>query len=66
MSVAFVTRPPAETEVEQIRLAMSAFCDGSGMIMQSDGSTLPGWRDFERLLAGVLGGFAPEGKDVFD
>lgn len=66
MSVAFVTRPPAENEIEQIRLAMSTFCDGSGMIMQSDGGTLPGWRDFERLLAAILGGFAPEGKDVFD
>ncbi len=66
MSIAFATRQPTKDEIQQFRLAISSFCDGSGMLKQEDGSTLPGWRDFERVTASILGGEAPECKEVFD
>jgi hypothetical protein len=33
---------------------------------KNKGRTLPGWRDFERAVALVFGGFAPEDKAIFD
>ncbi len=66
MSVAFITRQPTEDEVQQFRLGISSFCDGAGMLKQKDGSTLPGWRDFERVTASIFDGKASERKDVFD
>ena len=36
------------------------------MLRQKGGSTLPGWRDFERTVAIVFGGEAQENKDIFD
>ena len=36
------------------------------MLHQKGGSTLPGWRDFERTVAIVFGGEAQENKDIFD
>jgi hypothetical protein len=65
MSVAFASRNPSKQEVEQLRLVLSTFRDGSGMIAVGD-ETFPGWRDFERAVAAVLGGKAPETKGVFD
>lgn len=53
-------------EVEKIRLILSTYQDGSGMLTKKDGSTLPGWRDFERTIALVLNGKAQENKAVFD
>lgn len=36
------------------------------MLKKKGGATLPGWRDVERTVADILGGVAPEDKDVFD
>lgn len=36
------------------------------MLAQKDGSTLPGWRDFERSVALALNGEAQESKFIFD
>lgn len=66
MPLAFISRNPTPLEVERFRLAMSTFCDGSGEQTEKDGSTRPGWRQIERVCAAVLGGDAPENKDVFD
>ncbi len=53
-------------EVEKIRLILSTYQDGTGMLAQKSGGTLPGWRDFERTVAIVLGGEAQENKAIFD
>lgn len=66
MSVAFLTRAPTLHETERLRLALSTFCDGSGMVCLDSGATLPGWRDAERLVAELLAGAALENKGVFD
>lgn len=65
MSVAFIDRPATDRELERLRLVSSTFRDGSGMLM-AGGNSLPGWRDYERALAAVLGGTAVESKAVFD
>ena len=52
-------------EVEKIRIVLSVYQDGSGMVKHQDG-TLPGWRDFERTVALVLRGEAQEDKSIFD
>lgn len=62
----FADRPPTDAEVERIRLILSTYQDGTGMLQLKDGSTLPGWRDFERAVALALGGEAQESKAVFD
>jgi hypothetical protein len=36
------------------------------MLAQQDGTTLPGWRDFERAAALAFGGQAQESKAIFD
>ena len=66
MSIPFVTRAPRKEDVERLRLAVSTFTDGSGMLKEPDGSTIPGWRVWERTVAEVLGGVTTEGKGVFD
>lgn len=53
-------------EVERLRLILSTYQDGSGMLRLSDGATLPGWRDFERSVAVALSGEAQESKAIFD
>ena len=53
-------------DVEKIRLVLSTYQDGGGMLPSKDGLTLPGWRDFERTIALVLNGKAQENKAVFD
>lgn len=63
--------PLTEAEVEKIRLLLSIYQDGSGMIALPNGLSLPGWRDFERAVASALRGKPPmglgkEGKNVFD
>jgi hypothetical protein len=65
MSVPFATRNPTRDEVERLRLVLSTFRDGSGMIAAGN-ETFPGWRDFERAIAAVLHGKAPEAKGIFD
>lgn len=66
MSLAFVDRPPAAAEVEKLRLLLSAYQDGTGMLAVKGGRTIPGWRDFERAVALAFGGAASESKDIFD
>jgi hypothetical protein len=63
--VPFLTRPPSGSELEQLRLVLSSFRDGGGQI-QDNAGTLPGWRDYERAIATVFRGWAPENKGVFD
>jgi hypothetical protein len=66
MAVAFITRAATQGELEQLKLFMSTFTDGSGYERNLGGSTRPGWRDFERIIAELLAGRAPEGKGIFD
>lgn len=66
MSLPFVDRPPTPGEVEKIRLLLSTYQDGTGILASEDGRTLPGWRDFERSVALALNGTASENKEIFD
>jgi hypothetical protein len=66
MATPFITRKPTPQETALFQLAMSSFCDGSGQEREEDGTTRPGWRDLERIVAEVLHGTNPENKDVFD
>lgn len=59
-------RTPTLKEVEKLRLILSTYQDGTGMLAQKNGSTLPGWRDFERAVALAFGGEAQESKFIFD
>ena len=63
---AFADRPPTEREVERLRLILSTYQDGTGMLQAESGMTLPGWRDFERAVALAFGGIAQESKAIFD
>ena len=65
-SIAFAHRPPTEVELTKLRLLLSTFQDGTGMLAVDDGSTLPGWRDFERAVALAFCGVPSENKDVID
>ena len=64
--VAFRDRIPTPVEFERLRLALSGFRDGSGQNTNRSGDVYPGWRDFERVIADILHGIAPENKGVFD
>lgn len=66
MLLAFVDEPPSYNVVEKIRLILSTYQDGTGMLAARDNKTLPGWRDFERAVALALSGVASESKAVFD
>lgn len=66
MTLAFIERFPTEQEVERIRLLLSTYQDGTGMLAADNGLTLPGWRDFERSVALALQGQAAESKAIFD
>lgn len=59
-------RNPTPGEVEKLRLILSTYQDGTGMLAQENGMTLPGWRDFERAVALAFGGEAQENKAIFD
>lgn len=65
MTIPFVARNPTKIEVEQFRLILSTYQDGSGMLKRKD-RTLPGWRDFERSVAAVFSGEAQESKWIYD
>lgn len=65
MSLPFVNRHPTSREVEKLRLILSTYQDGTGMLVR-EGRTLPGWRDFERAVALAFGGEAQESKAIFD
>ncbi len=62
---AYRDRPLSDSEREILRLALSSFRDGSGQTYIR-GQSWPGFRDYERSLAAVLGGVTPENKGVFD
>ena len=64
--VPFAERPPSEGEIERLRLILSTYQDGTGMLASDGDATLPGWRDFERSVALAFGGVAAESKDIFD
>lgn len=66
MPVALVDRDPTAQELEKLRLLLSTYQDGTGMLALRGGRTLPGWRDFERSVALVFNGEAQESKAVFD
>ncbi len=59
-------KPPTRYQVEKLRLILSTYQDGTGMLATDNGMTLPGWRDFERAVAAAFGGTAQESKYVFD
>jgi hypothetical protein len=59
-------RPLSDKEFEQLRLLMSCFRDGSGGHKRKDGSRQPNWRDFERVIAEVVGAETGEDKGIFD
>lgn len=64
--VPFAERPPSEGEIERLRLILSTYQDGTGMLASDEDATLPGWRDFERSVALAFSGVASENKDIFD
>lgn len=66
MTIPFILREATDDELSKLRLFMSTFTDGSGYEKNTDGTTRPGWRDFERIIAELLGAEAPEGKGIFD
>jgi len=77
MLLPFADRPPTNSETEKLRLILSTYQDGSGMLVPKSKSagqwmlknhaiTLPGWRDFERAVAAVFGGKGTESKFIYD
>ena len=58
--------PPTNKQVERLRLLLSTYQDGTGMLINQDGGSLPGWRDFERSVASAFGGQSQESKAIFD
>ena len=65
MTLPFVNRNPTTNELEQFRLILSTYQDGTGML-QDGAYTLPGWRDFERYVAVAFDGQALERKWIYD
>ena len=63
--IPLIERHPKPNEVERIRLLLSTFQDGGGMLKHK-GGTLPGWRDFERVIAATFSGHTLETKSVYD
>ena len=66
LSVIFADRPPTPQEIERLRLLLSTYQDGTGMLVTKRGTTLPGWRDFERAVALAFSGTGSENKAIFD
>jgi hypothetical protein len=56
---------PSGDKINQLRLILSTFRDGSGQEQRGNNS-YPGWRDFERSTATWLKGRTTENKAVFD
>lgn len=53
-------------EIEQARLLLSTYCDGSGATNGAVPWTVPDYRAFERVVAAVCEGSTTEDKGVFD
>jgi hypothetical protein len=67
MTVVFAGREPSKQELERLRLLLSTYQDGTGMLnLKKAPTSLPGWRDFERGVALAFNGQAQESKAVFD
>ncbi|MEO8355442.1 MAG: hypothetical protein ABI621_05990, partial [Chloroflexota bacterium] len=73
MPLTLSSKGPSASELERLRLALSVFQDGSGWESikktKKQGSEriyYAGYRQFERIVADVFGGVAPENKGVFD
>jgi hypothetical protein len=66
MRLPFVHRPPTNHEIERLRLLLSTYQDGTGMLPAKGRYTLPGWRDFERACALTFDGVAVESKFFVD
>lgn len=75
MKAPFAQRPPTAQEMERIRLILSTYQDGAGMltpkkqydwIRKNRAVTIPGWRDFERTVVVAIGGRTGEDKHVYD
>jgi hypothetical protein len=73
MSLLLDSRGLTTKELQRIRLSLSIFQDGTGWeTLKTSGSkphkaiTYPGYRQFERVIADVFGGVAPEDKGIFD
>jgi len=73
MSLMLSSNGLTQDELEHLRLALSVFQDGTGWETirkpkkQGDEKTYyAGYRQFERIVADVFGGIAPENKGIFD
>lgn len=68
MPLPLIDRKPTPGEIEKLRLLLSIYQDGTGMLADKNnpGLTLPGWRDFERATALAFSGYAQESKAIFD
>lgn len=66
MALSLVHQFPSPHEIERLRLTLSTFQDGTGQLIQPDGTTLPGWRDFERAVGLTFQGVVQESKAIFD
>ena len=64
MTVAFAERTPTDEEFQRFRLILSTYQDGTGMLADKNGRTLPGWRD-ERTVALFNAAYAVQNKDIF-
>lgn len=59
-------RPMSVFEIENMRLALSTFRDGSGQFVKSIEEYMPDFLGFERVTALVCGGDTAESKGIFD
>jgi hypothetical protein len=73
MTLKLSSNGPSASELERLRLALSVFQDGSGWesikkTKKQGGDRIyyAGYRQFERTVADVFGGIAPENKGIFD
>ncbi len=73
MSLMLSSNGLTQEELERLRLALSIFQDGTGWETmkrpkkQGGGRIYyPGFRQFERMVADVFNGIAPENKGIFD
>lgn len=58
--------PPTPAQIAKLRLILSTYQDGTGLLPAPHNMTLPGWKDFERAVAAAFDGQAQESKHVFD
>lgn len=68
MSALFIDHFPAPDgpEIKLLQLLLSTYQDGSGERVKGVVNTLPGFRDFERIVALMVKGTGGEDKHIFD